>query len=68
MATLPNTEPTAESLTKPLTLLGLGLVVVSVAVAGFALRDGDVVTALGMGLLFASGVLTTGISLSGKSV
>ncbi|MFC7129204.1 hypothetical protein [Haloferax chudinovii] len=68
MTTLPTPKPTAESLTKPLTLLGLGLVVVSVAVAGVALRDGDVVTALGMGLLFASGVLTTGISLSGKSV
>ncbi|NLV01433.1 hypothetical protein [Haloferax volcanii] len=68
MTTLPTPKPTVESLTKPLTLLGLGLVVVSVAVAGVALRDGDVVTALGMGLLFASGVLTTGISLSGKSV
>ncbi|KAB1192486.1 hypothetical protein GJR96_03145 [Haloferax sp. MBLA0076] len=68
MVTLPNTKPTVESLTSPLTLLGLVMVVVSIAVAALALSDGDVVTALGMGLLLVSGVLATGIGLSGESV
>lgn len=66
MAILPNTEPIAKLLTRPPTLLGLGLAVVSVAVAGFTPRDGDMVIALGMGLLFVSGALTTGISPSGR--
>ncbi|KTG29689.1 hypothetical protein [Haloferax profundi] len=68
MVTLPNTKPTVESLTSPLTLLGLLMVVVSIAVAALALNDGDVVTALGMGMLLVSGVLAAGIGLSGKSV
>ena len=68
MVTLPPTQPTVESLTKPLTLLGLVLIAVSLSVAGVALGDGDVVTALGMGLLLVSGVFATGIGLSGKSV
>ncbi|WP_416838586.1 hypothetical protein [Haloferax sp. DFSO52] len=68
MVTLPNTNPTVESLTKPLTLLGLTLVVVSFAVAGIAFSEGDIVTALGMGLLFVSGALAAGIGLSGESV
>ncbi|AFK18162.1 hypothetical protein E6P09_05205 [Haloferax mediterranei ATCC 33500] len=68
MVTLPSTEPTLESFTNPLTLLGLFLVALSVVVAGVALREGDVVTALGMGLLLTSGVFTTGIGLSGKSI
>ncbi|ELZ94816.1 hypothetical protein C440_07067 [Haloferax mucosum ATCC BAA-1512] len=68
MVTLPNTNSTLESLTKPLTLLGLFLIVSSVVVAGVALSEGDVVTALGMGLLLTSGVFATGIGLSGKSV
>ncbi|ELZ75185.1 hypothetical protein [Haloferax larsenii] len=68
MVTLPPIHPTVESLTKPLTLLGLVLIAVSLSVAGVALGDGDVVTALGMGLLLVSGVFATGIGLSGKSV
>ena len=67
MVTVPNTKPTVESLTKPLTLLGLTLVVVSLAIAAVAFSEGDVVTGLGMGMLLVSGLLATGIGLSDES-
>ena len=68
MVTLPSTEPTVESLTKPLTVLGLILVVGSLVVAGVAFSEGDIVTTLGMELLLVSGLLAVGIGLSEESV
>ncbi|WP_396610721.1 hypothetical protein ACH9L7_10840 [Haloferax sp. S1W] len=68
MVTLPPTQSTVESLTKPITLVGLALIVASISAAAVALSTGDVVTALGMVLLLTSGVLATGIGLSGRSV
>lgn len=67
MTTQPSINTTVESLTNPLTLLGLVLVGGSLVVASLALREGDVVTAIGMGLMLISGVLATGIGLSNRA-
>jgi len=47
-----------------LLVTGVALVILSVAVAMWMLAVGDVVTALGLGLVLVAGVLLAGIGLS----
>jgi hypothetical protein len=64
MIDVPNEPLPRALLTNRLSLVGVVLVVVSVAIAGLAFSEGDIVTALGMGLMVAAGVLFAGIGLS----
>jgi len=58
----------SASLDSPLTLAGVALVLVSSLVAVWMLTLGDIVTALGLGLLIAAGLLLSSIGVSGEAV
>ncbi len=55
---------TSDRLDTPLLVAGTLLVLLSLAAAAWMLSVGDVVTAAGLGLLVAAGLLLTGIGLS----
>jgi len=55
---------TSERFHVPLFVTGTVIVLVSIGAAAWMFSLGDVVTALGMGLLVAAGLLLTGIGLS----
>jgi len=59
---------TFDRIDTPLFVAGALLVLVSLTAAVWMLSLGDVVTALGLGLLVAAGVLLTGIGLSPEAV
>ncbi|MFD1587683.1 hypothetical protein ACFR9U_11875 [Halorientalis brevis] len=53
-----------ERFDMPLFVAGTVMVLVSLGAAAWMLRLGDIVTALGLGLLVAAGLLLAGIGLS----
>lgn len=54
----------SESINRPLLVAGLLIVVASIGMAAWMFRLGDIVTALGLGLLIIAGLLLTGIGFS----
>lgn len=60
MSTQRDHEPT----NRPLVVAGVLTVLVSIALAAWMFRLGDVVTALGLGLLVVAGLLMAGIGFS----
>ncbi|WP_435348838.1 hypothetical protein [Haloarchaeobius sp. HRN-SO-5] len=57
-------SPIRGPVNRSLLVAGVTFVVVSIAAAAWLFSLGDVVTALGMGLLVLAGLLLTGIGLS----
>lgn len=59
-----STKRDTESINRPLLVAGLLIVVASIGMAAWMFRLGDIVTALGLGLLIIAGLLLTGIGFS----
>ncbi|MEF8915301.1 hypothetical protein [Natronomonas sp.] len=59
-----STKRDPESINRPLLVAGLLIVVASIGMAAWMFRLGDIVTALGLGLLIIAGLLLTGIGFS----
>jgi len=67
MSQLGSLRQDRDRINSSLFVAGVAIILASVIGAAWMLRLGDIVTALGLGLLIAAGVLMSGIGLSKKA-